>query len=273
MSSLDVPDYFTSVSGLGRLVDYFPLRRQKLNRFISLFLAVVCLLGGAVVLILGILETYDRYYKNGPAVVLKSISVPAAGAAILFILAAAGILGALRTWNRGVAIYSGGVASSDMRGVRAWRWEDVASIKVDIIHRQLSDKISSTQHTYVLVDNNGKRIILDESIARVEQLGIQIRETVMPLLLTRYSTAFQRGQTVHFGLVSLSLKDGIRIGKHIYPWETLRSASVEQGILHFVFQQGVVKSGIKGISVRAAEVPNLEVLLSLVDMKIRAAEG
>lgn len=261
MSSLDVPGYFTSISGLGRIVDYFPVQHQKLNRWGSLFLALAALIGAGSILASGLVETYDRYYKNGPAVILKTIALPAAGTLLMLIIAAAALLALYRNRNKGAAIFEGGLAYSDLSGIHAWRWDDIAGVQIEIVRRQISQQIGSIRHTYLLTNTKGERLILDESLARIEMLGSIIRDRVMPRLISKYSSAFQAGQPVQFGPITIDKTGGLRVGKRVHPWSQFKEATIQKGILQLTFND----SGVTALP--ASEIPNLEILLTLLDQK------
>lgn len=269
MSSLDVPGYFSSITGLGRLIEYYPLKNQKRNRTGSVIIAVVCLASALLILGIGSLTAYQRYYLNGPAVVLKFIAVPAAGAAILLTIGLVSVIGAIRSWNKGVAIYEDGMAYSDLHGITAWRWQDIASVQMDIVCRRMGSHISAVQHTYILKDYKNKAIMLDESLKRVEQLGMTIREQATPLILADRSRVFRQGSKVQAGPLTLDPHAGILAARGIYPWPSIQQVYVKNGLLSICFRPKPGGEEPAPLSIPTASVPNLEVILALIESKIR----
>jgi len=96
----------------------------------------------------------------------------------------------------------------------------------------------------------------------VEELAATIRKNIFPLLYDKYAQAYNGGQTCTFGPVKISKAEGIQIGKKIYPWAEVEQVAIKKGILSVKKKDGGWFSGAKAT---ASSIPNLEVLLAIID--------
>ena len=261
-----VPSQFAKVQGLGRPIDVFLPRQDFKVRYGPFLLALLVILAAIIVLAWGAFQTYQRYYRNGPAVIWRNLTLPLVLAVILIITGIAVTWVALNRLSRAVVLYERGVAISTLLRMRAWRWEDISSIQATITQVVFLNRASAPQHVYRLIRRNGEKVTLDNTLDRVEHLGNMIRQQVTPFILARYSQAFENGQVLHFGPVQLSLHEGIRIGSQVYDWSLLDELAVLDGQVKVrLAPDGKFTPSQPRVMVY--QVPNLDVLLSLANKR------
>ncbi|NIV37160.1 MAG: hypothetical protein GWN58_49340, partial [Anaerolineae bacterium] len=74
------------------------------------------------------------------------------------------------------------------------------------------------------------RIRLTHDLENFEDLVGRIKENVYPRMQQAYSQVFNRGQTLHFGPLSMDQRS-LRVGRREYPWEQIMAAELHRGLL------------------------------------------
>jgi hypothetical protein len=259
MNNPQIPETFISVIGLGTSRGYF--RVKRLNRWGSLVLFFFLLGGAVLVFLFGIYDTYLAWQLHGPAMIDDKLTAPLV---IAFVLLAFGLLAgwsAYAGWNKGVVVYERGFAYNDRKGLQIWRWEDVVSMTSAITRHYTNGIYSGTTHVYTLINHQNQRLVLADSFSKVEELAKNIDENIFPFLYGPAADQYNAGQTIVFGPVAIS-KAGIAIGKKTYPWTDVKEVSIHRGVLKVSRKEG---GWFSGASVPASTIPNLRVLLSLID--------
>ncbi|HVN56242.1 MAG TPA: DUF6585 family protein [Anaerolineaceae bacterium] len=261
-----VPSQFSKVQGLGRPIDVFLPRQDFMVRIGPFLLAILTILAAIAVLAWGAFQTYQRYFRNGPAVIWRSLTLPLILAAVLILIGIAVAWIALTRLNRAVVLYERGVAISTLLKMRSWHWEDISSIQAAITRMVFLHRASAPSYVYTLTRRNGNKVTLDDTLDRIEVLGSSIREKATPYILARYSQALENGQILHFGPVQVSLHEGVRIGTHVYDWSQLDELAVLDGQVRVrLAPDGKLTTSQPPVMVY--QVPNLDVLLSLANKR------
>jgi len=262
-----LPEAFSSVFGLGTPVAFFPASRGA--RWGNLIAGLLFLFGSFAAVVFGAFTTYANYQRYGPAVIGQDLGTPLIIAAIAFVIGAGTLWTAYRNWNRAVALYSSGLAYNDNKGLQTWRWEEVDQFLSAITRHYTNGVYTGTTYVYTLRKADNTKLVFDNRLNKVQDLGPLIERAVTPTLYKRAADAYNAGQTVTFGPIAIS-KEGVTIGKKVYPWAEVAQVSINQG-----FVQVSKKGGgwFSGASASAATIPNLNVLLSIVDQIIGVKTG
>lgn len=258
MNNPQIPEAFISVIGLGAPRSYFPVKKG--SRWGALIFFFLLLTGALLVFLFGIYQTYVAVQQHGPAMIDDKLPVPLG---ISFILIALGLLAgwsAYANWKKCVMAYDRGFAYNDRKGIQVWRWEDVVSLTSAITRHYTNGIYTGTTHVYTLYNRQNQRLVIADSIGKVEELAKIIDENIFPLLYERTADQYNAGQAIAFGPVSIS-KTGIAIGKKTYPWTDVKEVSIHQGILKVSRKEG---GWFSGASAAAAVIPNLRVLLTII---------
>ena len=250
----EIPTAFSSLDGLGTPVAFF--RASRRARTIPLVCAVICVLAAAVILAYGIAATGTAYSHYGWAAVQALGMRPLL---IFWIFIAAGLISgiiAISNWRRGVAVYEGGLAFRELSPTQTWKWEELAALYVAVTRE--TGLFSRTRHKYTVENQNGTKGSFDDRLEGVVTLGAMLGRQIVERLYPRMAGSFNQGERVPFGALSID-QQGIRIKEQALPWAEVDHISLQRGNLKAQPRTGEV------VGVPAAGIPNLDVLLLLLD--------
>ena len=267
MNNPQIPEAFISAIGLGAPRGYFPARRW--NRWGNLVIFFILLAGAVLVFLFGAYETYLAYRLHGPAMIDDKLTGPLVIAFILFMFGLLAGWSAYANWNKGVAAYERGFAYRDRKGIQVWSWENVVSMKSAITRHYINGIYTGTTHIYTLYNRQNQRLVLSDSIGKVEELAKSIDQSIFPLLYGPAADQYNAGGTIAFGPVAIS-KAGIAIGKKTYPWTDVKEVSIHQGILKVSRKEG---GWFSGASAAASAIPNLRILLTILQQVVGLKAG
>jgi hypothetical protein len=260
MTTSQIPDAFSEVFGLGTPMAVYSAKKSR--RWGALIVMLLLFVGSVISLLWGAYNAYTRYLKFGPAIVVPSLAGPWILAGVLFLTGMIISWSTINNWKKAAVVYQNGLAYRDRKGLRAWRWEEFGSLTSAVTKHYTNGIYTGTTHIYTLIKRDGEKFALNDSIANVEDLAADIRKNIFPLLYDFYAQAYNEGGTCTFGPVKLSKSGGIQVGKKVYPWDDVEKVAIQKGTL------SVKKKGgrwFSGASATAASIPNLEVMLSIVD--------
>lgn len=259
MNTPQPPEAFSSLSSLGGLIETFPLRKGR--RWTWLIAALILLTASASVKIYGITLAYLGWKRYGAAVVGESLFWPLVIAAGLFLssLIFAGV--AYANWTKAIVLYQNGFTYKDRRGLHPWRWRDVAALRMAVTRHDVLGIHTGTTHAYTLENRNGNRLALNDGFSRMEELARVIEENTFSLLFEQAAQQYNFGRNLTFGPVMVN-KAGIQVGRKSYGWGEVQQVSIQQGILKVSKKGG---GWFNGASAAASNIPNLRVLLDVID--------
>ncbi len=159
-----------------------------------------------------------------------------------------------------VIVYEQGVLRTNNGLTEVVRWEDVHSFLQSVTKHYTNGIYTGTTHRYTLSRSDGTVFKFDDTIRNVEALGNTLQREVTRVLLPRYIYAYNVGNTVTFGPLSIS-QQGISNGKEMLPWSQVKNLQVKRGVVC------VQKEGkwFNWSTVGVARIPNFYVFMALVD--------
>lgn len=165
-------------------------------------------------------------------------------------------------WRESIVVYQDGFAHFDGKSLKTFRWSDITSLSMNVVRYMHYGVIpGGTERTYTLLDRDGQKFKLGNSLDQVQKFIEILREKIFPYLLNQSEQAYMAGQTIEFGPISLSRIHGLQIGKKNYGWGDIDEVRVNNGQLE-------IKSKKKGLFANGgasiASIPNIDVLLELV---------
>lgn len=180
---------------------------------------------------------------------------------ILCFAVALGCFWAIFTWRGAHAqLFQQGFVISRAGKTTAARWEDVASVTQKVVRIRRYGIPVWTSYLYTLSLANGETIRVNNAFGKTSQLGDAIQRMSANALLPRALAAFQSGQSLPFGKVSVS-QAGISNGKETVPWSNIKQVTLQNGAL-------IIRRADKRlawVSTPVAKTPNIYVLLALVN--------
>ncbi len=255
----EIPEQFTNVFGMGMPKKIYKVKNRTrwLNLVLGVFFLLVTLLLGVV----GVSEIYTQVNQHG-GVLLETLITYVVGAGVCFLLAVYLFWVVYSNWNKALVTYTNGFAYSDRKGISAWRWDEIESIKSNITRHYTNGIYTGTTHVYTLMKQTGEKLAINDALQKVEDAASDLRAGAYPTLYQKYAGIYNTGQPVCFGPVTISRTGGIQVGKKIYPWEQVKQVSISRGYISIAKKDGGLFSGA---SVQASNVPNLELMLSIID--------
>ena len=214
---IQLPEAFSSVTGLGAPVDYFPLSRT--SRLVPPIMAVVMLLASAIACVWGADIGYGGYLRYGLASVYELISIPAIFVVGLLIAGIALAWYAIAIRGRCVVVYEKGLVYRSQQGVQPVRWEEIGEFYLSIT-KQFSYGIPGTTYQYTVKKLGGGKLVFDNRLENVQHLGGLIGRNTLPIQYKLAADVYNSGHTASFGPVAVS-RSGLTVSK-----KTLHAAAM-----------------------------------------------
>jgi hypothetical protein len=144
--------------------------------------------------------------------------------------------------------------------VEAFRWDQIESMLQAVTRRYTNGVYTGTTHKYTVRRRDGGQVVLNDRLADVEELGNTISDKVTNYQLPQVISAYNAGQTITFGPLSISMQ-GVSNGKELLPWNQIKEMGVKQGVV------SVRKEGkwLNWSTVEVAKIPNIFVFMALVN--------
>lgn len=164
-------------------------------------------------------------------------------------------INALGSSNLRVYLFSNGFIAARGKQSEVFRWDQIQAI-----WEKVTSNRSGNVFTYTVQRNDGKTSKMGSQLVKVRDLGVQIMREVTRLQLPQAKAAYNGGQTLSFGKINVN-SQGVNNGKELVPWNQIGNMTVAKGNIL------IGKDGrqLKWSTVKAADVPNLPVLLALVN--------
>jgi hypothetical protein len=263
----ELPEAFSSITGLGAPVDFFP--QSKSARWIYPVLAGLLIIASVVSCGWGLDTGYGAYLRYGPAVIYDLSSPPLIIALGLLIIGIVLIGVSISNRSRYVTVYEKGLAYFDRKGLQSMRWEEIGEFYLSIV-RQLSFGIpTGTTYRYTINKLGGGKLVFDNRFERIQHLGSLIGRNILPIQYKLAADVYNSGQAASFGPVKVS-RAGLTISKKTYPWNEIEQVSVQQGMFKISKKGG---GWFSGASTPVAYIPNLEAMLSIIDQVVGIKVG
>lgn len=262
-----LPKQFKNLMGMGSVVQVFP---PKVLPAVNIIFAVLFTLGGGGAIayaLLLFLQRWGRYYFP---VVLRTVAPWLIGGLIAIALAALLIWNLFSARKKGIAVFANGFAYSDRKGVQTWRWDQLQDETANVTRHYTNGIYTGTTHVYTLVKLNGEKLVVNDSIKDVESFYTLLQNNTLQHRYQRKADAYNRGEPVNFGPVTISKKSGIQIGKKTYPWDEIEQVGINKGVLSVKKKNG---GWFSGASATAGSIPNLHVLLSIINQIVGLNAG
>jgi len=148
------------------------------------------------------------------------------------------------------------------------RWEEIAAIWRRSVRHSVHFIPVGTSHTFSIQTYGGESLKLTGSIGGVAALGDEIQVAALPYVLSRAMGQLQAGQHVAFSKLQVH-QLGLHNGKQLLPWNEVGAITMRNGYL-IIKHQGQWRAWLQ---LPSAQIPNLLVLLTLLDQRQPAVVG
>jgi hypothetical protein len=166
----------------------------------------------------------------------------------------------IRAWGLSAQVYTDGFIRTRFNQQEICRWDDIVAVWQYVVKRYYNGVYTGTTHTYTIQKRDGTKLKFDDTLGNVEQLGNTIQEEVARRLLPLAIAAYNRGEPVPFGKLSLS-GQGLSWGDKTLPWSEVQGVQINKGYLT-VKKQG---KWLRWANISVSQIPNLLVALTLID--------
>ena len=163
-----------------------------------------------------------------------------------------------RSWH--VYVCTEGFVFTRGSKVDACQWNQIESMWQQVTRRYVNGVYTGTDHRYTVRRNDGFEMVFNDRFSKVETLGNTISQEVTRRLFPRVIEAYNAGNTVTFGPLSVS-KQGVSNGKELLSWNQIKGIGVNRGIVT-VKKEGKL---LNWSSVQVAKVPNIFLFMALVN--------
>lgn len=155
-----------------------------------------------------------------------------------------------------VLVFPAGLSLTKGGKTEIIRWDDVEIVRQTIRKNQYT---TFTAYSCTVQLHDGSKYTFNNALRNVDQLISTIQQESTHRILSRVSEAYDAGQTIPFGKLSVS-KAGISKGNNTLPWDQVKGVTVNNGVVT-IKKQG---SLFKWTSVTVAETPNFYVFAYVV---------
>ena len=257
MQSRDPNSHFTSVVGLGPLKAEHPYKGA--GRWVGLVFGFLCMLAVPASVLLAIYLWFVTYDRRGLLPAEQIIVGPLAIAGIALVVGGLVLFNVWRNWPLAAALYDSGFAYNDRKGLRQVRWDQVEAVWQSVTKHYTNGVYTGTTHVYTVRAGDGVRIVLDDKLAKVEDLGQAILKNSAIALFPRYWQTLQSGQRVTFVPFALD-RDGLYSGSKALQWNEIKGIKIQRGVI------SVKKEGgwFNWASATVPQIPNFYIFYELV---------
>jgi hypothetical protein len=251
-------DMSDTAPSLGQLINvYRPSHRRRVLAWVGL---AASLGAGIISASAGGYRWYLATTQYGPAVVGRW-STPWFIAAAAF--AGLGLTIAILLWRSRrleVGLYGAGLTYQRGRRRLMVPWQDIQRLHASAVRYGIFGLIWGGEMQVRLDLKGGQQVRLTRTLADLPDLVEKIKRNIYPHLLANYTRAFNQGQALEFGPLTLN-GDGVARSGRLLPWVDLASADLDRGVLRLTPAQG---ASARRMRIPAHQIPNFDVCLQLI---------
>jgi hypothetical protein len=168
-------------------------------------------------------------------------------------------LGKAIDWQSRIVVFRKGFAHFQREKIIVFPYDEIVAVWQSITKHYINGIYTRTTYNYH-VRGKGSELSLSSAFPNVQWLGERIQNEVIARQLPRSIQTLNERGTVRFGRLSVS-PDGIGCDGMILPWDQVEEVEIQEGVISVRMHGKWFSWG----NVKAAEVPNIFVFLSLVD--------
>lgn len=146
-----------------------------------------------------------------------------------------------------------------------FRWDQVEAVWYQVTRHYRNGIYTGTTHRYRVRRKDGYQIVLNDRFTNVGQLGDTINNQVTKVLLPQVIAAYNAGQTITFGPLSVNRQGLLNVLGNLLPWSEITGIDIQRGYV------AVSRAGkwLKWSNQPVANIPNVFVFIALVKTLLR----
>lgn len=164
-----------------------------------------------------------------------------------------------KNWR--VYVYQHGfVHKKGNQAAQPFRWDQIEAVWYNVIRHYRNGIYTGTTHNYRVRRVDGYQIVLNDRFTKVGELGDLVNNQVTAAKLPQVIAAYNAGQTITFGPLSLSTRGIQNASGNLLPWAEIKDVSLQKGYV------AVSKAGkwLRWSSRPVREIPNVFLFIALV---------
>lgn len=163
--------------------------------------------------------------------------------------------------NLRVYVFTNGFINAKGRRSEVIRWDQIQAIWEKVTRSSYGNTLT---YTYTVQRNDGQTFRQGSPLQNSRDMGLSMMREVVKVQLPLVKAAYGAGQVLAFGPIKVDMQ-GLNNGKEMVPWQQISRLAVKNGVVSLE-QNG---RQLKWSTVKAADVPNLSVLISLVNFVVQ----
>lgn len=158
-----------------------------------------------------------------------------------------------------VGLYENGVAHHAANNLRQVRWDQVDAIFQNVTRHYRNGIYTGTTHVYTVLTRERERLVFDDRLKDVEQLGSQLQQAISNVLYPAYVTALNNGQKVQFGPLALD-RERLYAGNKNLAWSEIKAIKLQAGQIQVKKEGGWFNWSTASVP----QIPNFFVFYQLI---------
>lgn len=141
-----------------------------------------------------------------------------------------------------------------------FRWDQIEAVWYQVTRHYTNGVYTGTSHRYQVKRKDKYQIVLTDRFTNVGNLGDTISDQVTRTLLPQVIAAYNAGQTITFGPLSVNQQGLVNILGHVLPWSEIKGIDIQRGYI------AVSRAGkwLKWSNEPVRKIPNALVFINLV---------
>jgi hypothetical protein len=264
----EIPKQFSTITKLGQPIAVFQAKTYFMLQIIASILFSIASIG---LLIYSAYLSFDLFSKEYYfPIILKTVLPWLGGLAVTVVIVLLLFWQIFSSRKKAAVAFEDGFAYSDFKGVKIWPWDQIKSVTARVVRNYTYGIHIGTSHTYTLFHLNGTKLVINDSLSEVEKFYALLQNKSLQYRYQRTADQYNLGHQVKFGPIAISKQHGLQVGKKNYPWDDISQVSIHQGMLSIKKKDG---GWFSGASASSGAIPNLHVLLSIIDQIVGIKAG
>ena len=180
-------------TAIGTVVRDFPVRHQKLNRWVSVLAGLLFLLLGAYVIGAGITKTWTAITLHGRAALLQNLPILLIVSLVCFLAAIILLVSANQHWQDGITLHEKGLILTRGRKAEWWPWENIERFDMSIELVKFAASVVAENGEIVLENEAGQLTVINDHYEGLPELIQRLRQSLVPVLHQKATEKLQNG--------------------------------------------------------------------------------
>ncbi len=236
----------------------YQIRNAILIRYLSL--SLFGLMGMVVIFVIGLWRWRYVMTHFGPAVLWRWLHPYLWAALGLGLVGGMGLYLLLHTSRQEIQLSPMGITWRKGSKLKISRWDEIENIFITSIHYGILDFIWASRTEVSLQIQKGKLLKISQAFENIEMLVDTMKHYVYPLMFEKFRKAYNRGEPVQFGPITLTTK-GVLNGRKALRWQDIDKIQFHKGRLELY---PIEETRENKFSFPAHKIPNIDLCVQIL---------